>query len=136
MTLQAKWYWSVVLDVCLKVALHYALLVMLRELRNPAGWGNGTTIATLFARQGATIFGCDISLPAAERAASSINAENKADVVTAVHGDATSSASVRSVVDACMAKHGRIDILVNNVGRSYVTLVAYKSAGLLKHIVL
>ena len=57
-------------------------------------------------------------------------------MVTAMHGDATSSASVRSVVDACMAKHGRIDILVNNVGRSYVTLVASKSIGLLKGVVL
>ena len=35
-----------------------------------------------------------------------------------------------------MAKHGRIDILVNNVGRSYVTLVAFKSVGMLKSIVL
>ena len=123
-----------VLDVSLKVALHRALLAMSHKLRNPTGWGNGTTIATLFARQGATIFGCDISLPAAERAASSINAEIKADVVTAMHGDATSSASVRSVVEACMAKHGRIDILVNNVGRSYVVLVAYISVGLLRCI--
>ena len=53
-----------------------------------------------------------------------------------MHGDATSSASVRSVVDACMAKHGRIDILVNNVGRSYVALVAYTSVGLLRVVVL
>ena len=57
-------------------------------------------------------------------------------MVTAMHGDATSSASVRSVVDACMDKHGRIDILVNNVGRSYVTLVASKFIGLLKGIVI
>ncbi len=57
-------------------------------------------------------------------------------MVTVMHGDATSSASVRSVVDACMAKHGRIDIMVNNVGRSYVALVVSKSIGLLEGIVL
>lgn len=57
-------------------------------------------------------------------------------MVTVMHGDATSSASVRSVVEACMDKHGRIDILVNNVGRSYVTPVAAKSIGLLKRTVI
>lgn len=36
------------------------------------GWGNGTTLAALFARQGATIFGCDINLDAAKRAAQEI----------------------------------------------------------------
>ena len=82
------------------------------------GWGNGTTIATLFARQGATLFGCDISLPAAERAASQIRAESPSHTISVVHGDATSSTSAKAVVEACMAKHGRIDILVNNVGRS------------------
>ncbi|KAI1497055.1 hypothetical protein F5X99DRAFT_398197 [Biscogniauxia marginata] len=32
--------------------------------------------------------------------------------------DATSSESVKALVEACLAKHGRIDILVPNVGRS------------------
>lgn len=82
------------------------------------GWGNGTTIATLFARQGASVFGCDISLDAAERAASQIRAESQSHEITVMYGDATSSASCKEVVDACMAKYGRIDILVNNVGRS------------------
>ncbi|MCJ1390868.1 hypothetical protein MMC18_003729 [Xylographa bjoerkii] len=82
------------------------------------GWGNGTTIATLFARQGAILFGSDISLPAAERAAAQIRAESPNHQVTVMHGDATSSTSCKEVVEACMAKHGRIDILVNNVGRS------------------
>ena len=82
------------------------------------GWGNGITIATLFARQGATIFGCDISLPAAERSASQIRAESPSHEVSVMYGDATSSTSSQEVVDACMAKHGRIDLLVNNVGRS------------------
>ena len=35
-----------------------------------------------------------------------------------MYGDATSSSSCQKVIEACMAKHGRIDILVNNVGRS------------------
>ncbi|KAI9805696.1 MAG: hypothetical protein M1833_005189 [Piccolia ochrophora] len=83
------------------------------------GWGNGKAIATLLARQGAIIFGCDISLEAAESTASLIRSEsNKKDSVTVVQTDVTKSASVKELVDACMRKHTRIDILVNNVGGS------------------
>ncbi|PNY29780.1 Uncharacterized protein TCAP_00301 [Tolypocladium capitatum] len=32
--------------------------------------------------------------------------------------DATSSASVKALVDACVVKHGRIDILLTNLGQS------------------
>jgi NAD(P)-dependent dehydrogenase (short-subunit alcohol dehydrogenase family) len=43
------------------------------------GWGNGTTMATVFARQGAVIFGCDINPEAANKAANQIR--NDPDVV-------------------------------------------------------
>jgi NAD(P)-dependent dehydrogenase (short-subunit alcohol dehydrogenase family) len=82
------------------------------------GWGNGIATATLFARQGAKLFGCDLSLEAAETSKASILAENKNTDVTVMRGDATSSESMKEFVDACMKKHGRIDVLVNNVGRS------------------
>ena len=81
-------------------------------------WGNGTTMATLFARKGATNFGFDISLPAAERAASQTCAESPSHNVSVMHGDGTSSTSAKEVVNACTVKHGHRDILVNNVGRS------------------
>lgn len=80
------------------------------------GWGNGIAIATLFARQGATLFGCDIRLAAAEKSRDSILAENPKGDVTVVQGDVTSSSSMEQVVAGCMEKYGRIDILVNNVG--------------------
>jgi NAD(P)-dependent dehydrogenase (short-subunit alcohol dehydrogenase family) len=82
------------------------------------GWGNGIAIATLFARQGAILFGCDLSLEAAERSRSQILAENPQTDITVIKGDATSSSSMKAFVDACMTRHGRIDILVNNVGQS------------------
>jgi NAD(P)-dependent dehydrogenase (short-subunit alcohol dehydrogenase family) len=82
------------------------------------GWGNGIATATLFARQGAKLFGCDLSLEAAETSRASILAENAGTDITVMYGDATSSESMKEFVDACMKKHGRIDILVNNVGRS------------------
>ncbi|KAK4997791.1 hypothetical protein LTR66_002848, partial [Elasticomyces elasticus] len=78
------------------------------------GWGNGTTIATLFARQGARIFGCDINLDAAERAAVQIRNESELHHVDVVRTDVTDSAACKALVDACMEKYGRIDILVNN----------------------
>ena len=82
------------------------------------GWGNGIAIATLFARQGAKLFGCDLALEAAQTSRASILAENARTDITVMYGDATSSESMKEFVDACMKTHGRIDILVNNVGRS------------------
>lgn len=41
------------------------------------GWGNGTTMATLFARQGATVFGCDINVDAANKAANTIRNDHQ-----------------------------------------------------------
>jgi len=82
------------------------------------GWGNGAAIATLFARQGAIIFGCDLNLEAAETTKSRILAESSTTDITIMKADVTSSTSVKEFVDACIKKHGRIDILVNNVGRS------------------
>ena len=82
------------------------------------GWENGTTIATLFARQGTILFGCDISLPVAERTAKQIRTESPSHQIDVMYGDANSSALCKEVVNARMARHGRIYILVNNVGRS------------------
>jgi NAD(P)-dependent dehydrogenase (short-subunit alcohol dehydrogenase family) len=83
-----------------------------------SGWGNGKAIATLFARQGAVLFGCDLVLEAAEITRQQILAESPNCDVTVMQGDATSSSSIKAFIDACMARHGRIDILVNNVGQS------------------
>jgi NAD(P)-dependent dehydrogenase (short-subunit alcohol dehydrogenase family) len=82
------------------------------------GWGNGVAIATLFARQGAIIYGCDLSLEAAEISKAIILAENAKTDITVRQADATSSKSMKEFVHACLGHHGRIDILVNNVGRS------------------
>ena len=35
-----------------------------------------------------------------------------------ITADATQADEVKKLVDACMAQYGRIDILINNVGRS------------------
>jgi NAD(P)-dependent dehydrogenase (short-subunit alcohol dehydrogenase family) len=82
----------------------------------PGGWGIGAAIAVLFARQGALIFGGNRTLSSTTTTKETIEAEG--GVCDIVETDVTSSESVKALVDACMAKYGRIDILINNVGRS------------------
>ncbi len=80
------------------------------------GWGNGKAIAVLLARQGASVFGVDLTLEAAEGTRALIQEEGG---VAEVHvSDVTKAADVAAMVEACLARFGRIDILVNNVGRS------------------
>lgn len=80
------------------------------------GWGNGKAISVLLARQGARVFGVDLTLEAARATQKLIHEEQGvAEVMTA---DVTKAADVGNMVDACLAKFGRIDILINNVGRS------------------
>jgi len=81
-----------------------------------AGWGNGKATAVLLARQGAKVYGTDINLAAAEETRGIIEKEGGACEVRRC--DMTSSADVKTAVDACVARFGRIDILVNNVGGS------------------
>lgn len=80
------------------------------------GWGNGRATAVVMARQGATVFGTDINLAAAEATVATIRAEGHQ--AHAVRCDMTDSEDIKAAVDICMARHGRIDILVNNVGGS------------------
>ena len=80
------------------------------------GWGNGKSIATLFARQGAKIFGIDINEAAARETQSIIEGEGGTCAVA--RGDVTKPSEVDRLVAECMGRFGRIDILVNNVGKS------------------
>lgn len=83
---------------------------------DPEGWGIGAACAVQLARQGATIFGGNRTIPSTAKTQQEIaKAGSTCDVLQT---DATSSASVKALVDACVAKHGRIDILVCNVGYS------------------
>ncbi|KAF2973093.1 hypothetical protein GQX73_g466 [Xylaria multiplex] len=80
------------------------------------GWGIGAACAVVLARQGAVIFGGNRTVSSATKPRSAIESEGgQCDVVAT---DATSSESVKALMEACVAKHGRIDILVANVGYS------------------
>jgi NAD(P)-dependent dehydrogenase (short-subunit alcohol dehydrogenase family) len=80
------------------------------------GWGNGKAIAVLFARQSAKVIGVDVNAQAAEETRAIIEGEGGTSI--ALPCDVTDGAAVRRLVEDCVARFGRIDVLVNNVGRS------------------
>jgi len=76
------------------------------------GWGNGRATAVRFAEEGAQVFAVDRDAkPLAETV-------QKAPGIFTHLCDVTSSAAVKAMVDACLKRFGRIDILVNNIGGS------------------
>ena len=80
------------------------------------GWGNGRATAFRFIEEGAKVFAVDRSESALEETVQR-TAELGVELPTHIC-DVTDNASVKAMVDACIAKFGRVDILVNNVGGS------------------
>ncbi|KQU85649.1 3-oxoacyl-ACP reductase [Ensifer sp. Root31] len=80
------------------------------------GWGNGRAIAVLMARQGAAVFGTDLNLSNAEETRKLI--EDEGGTAHVIECNGTSAADVERAVEVCLDMHGRIDILVNNIGLS------------------
>src|SRR3984893_10666141 len=76
------------------------------------GAGIGRECALVFAREGATVFGCDID---AARASATVADAHSADLaVESAHPvDLTNPADVQRYVDQAIERHGRIDVLVN-----------------------
>lgn len=78
------------------------------------GWGNGKATAVTFARAGATVVVIDINADAAEETRALIAAEGgRAEAAVC---DVTKNEQIRALVDDVAARHGRIDVLHNNVG--------------------
>jgi NAD(P)-dependent dehydrogenase (short-subunit alcohol dehydrogenase family) len=80
------------------------------------GWGNGRAIAVGLAREGATVIGLDRDVASMSETADRI-AEEGGRLETATC-DVTDSAAVAGIVADCVTRHGRVDVLVNNVGGS------------------
>lgn len=78
------------------------------------GWGNGKATACRFAEEGAVVVAADYDYAAAEETAALI--AEKGGRAEAFRCDATNSADVGALVSDVLARHGRIDILDNNVG--------------------
>lgn len=80
------------------------------------GWGNGRATAALLARQGAAVFLVDITAAAMTETEAAIAGEGG---TCALHCcDMLDGAAVAEMVQACLDRFQRIDILVNNVGGS------------------
>ncbi|HTO12648.1 MAG TPA: SDR family NAD(P)-dependent oxidoreductase [Candidatus Binatia bacterium] len=78
------------------------------------GWGNGKATAVLFAREGAHVVAVDLRREAVEETVGIIRGEGHRG--EAHVADVTQASDVARVVSACIAAHGRIDVLHNNVG--------------------
>src|SRR5262252_2133752 len=80
------------------------------------GWGNGRAMAVIFAREGARVFAVDRDADSMRETVE--RAREAGREITSHLCDATDSGAVSAMADACIKTHGRIDILVNNVGGS------------------
>ena len=78
--------------------------------------GNGRATAILLAREGARVLVVDRNLDSAEETAGMIRAEG--GEAAAVQVDATDEGAIRRLFADVEARHGRLDILHNNVGAS------------------
>jgi hypothetical protein len=80
------------------------------------GWGNGRATTVRFAEEGAKVFAVDRNLAAIDETLA--RAKGNSNAIVSYRCDVSDSASVSAMVNACLEKFGRIDVLVNNVGGS------------------
>jgi NAD(P)-dependent dehydrogenase (short-subunit alcohol dehydrogenase family) len=80
------------------------------------GWGNGRATCVRFAEEGARIFAVDRDLASVAETVARVQAVG--GEIAVQQCDVTDNASVAAMVAACLARFGRIDVLVNNVGGS------------------
>jgi NAD(P)-dependent dehydrogenase (short-subunit alcohol dehydrogenase family) len=80
------------------------------------GWGNGKASAAAYAREGASVICVDVSLAAAAETAGIIEGDGGRAEAHAC--DVTTSSPMEALIRDVAARHGRIDILHNNVGHT------------------
>ena len=78
------------------------------------GWGNGKAAAVLYAREGAAVLAADVNEAAAAETCEIIGREG--GVAVPHPADVTKADQVASMVETCIERFGRIDVLHNNVG--------------------
>lgn len=76
--------------------------------------GNGRATATLFAREGAKVVCVDRDVDRAKETEAAITGEG--GEATSLGADVTDAEDCRAMVDACVERYGRLDVLHNNVG--------------------
>ncbi len=83
---------------------------------NSSTWGNGAATARILSYNGVKVFGCDMNISAAEYTQQRILKAKPDAICDVISCNVTKQEEVDAFVKAAMDKHGRIDILVNNVG--------------------
>ncbi len=78
--------------------------------------GNGRATAMLFAREGAKVLAVDRDIESAAQTVALI--EGEGGEAAAQAADVTDEAAIEAMIEACVARWGRIDVLHNNVGIS------------------
>ena len=78
------------------------------------GWGNGKAAAVLYAREGAKVLAVDIDPDAAAETAGIIAGDGGTAETFAA--DVSKADRVEAMVEACLDRFGRLDVLHNNVG--------------------
>jgi NAD(P)-dependent dehydrogenase (short-subunit alcohol dehydrogenase family) len=94
------------------------LLTGIGQTGDPTMWGNGAATARIFIANGAKVFGCDLRLSSAQATQSRLIKEFGPGVCEVIAADVTKASDVQNLVDKCVEKFERIDVLVNNVGMS------------------
>lgn len=82
------------------------------------GWGNGKATAVLLARRGAHVYGLDRDPDALTATGEILRHESLAALWHGQDCDMTDSDDIAGAVADCVARFGRIDVLINNVGGS------------------
>jgi NAD(P)-dependent dehydrogenase (short-subunit alcohol dehydrogenase family) len=83
--------------------------------------GIGAATCRLFADEGAVVVVADRDLQAAEQLAANLGAAGHRAEAVAV--DVRRSAEVKGMIDGAVARHGRLDVLVNNAGYGFAATV-------------
>lgn len=81
-------------------------------------WGNGAATAKTLAGMGMKIFGCDIDISSAKSTKQRVKQDLPDASIDVVQTDVTKKEEVEELVKLCIEAHGRIDVLVCNVGKS------------------
>lgn len=83
--------------------------------------GIGFEIAKCFAEQGGKVFLTDLQEEAVEKAAGSLR-ENGYEAA-GLKCDVTSEKEIEQAVSMCVERYGRVDVLINNAGLQYVSMI-------------
>ena len=82
------------------------------------GGSIGRAAALAFARAGASVVGCDVSVAAAEATAAEVRAQG-GTMISLQPCHLTNPAECQSLVDLAVRTYGRIDVLFNNAAMAY-----------------